>query len=120
MVSADSAWTDAPHTIFAAKAHGKARSAAHALICQTRRDVIHTGHHSCAAVSKKQGIVLRMRVRCADDGVKEKYLRKQIQVKLMVARIDEEFLNIACGRAAVCRVLLSGHHSKSLTEVFLV
>ncbi len=61
-----------------------------------------------------------MRIRCADDGVKEKYLRKQIQVKLMVARIYEEFLNIACGRAAVCRVLLSGHHSKGLTEVFLV
>ena len=61
-----------------------------------------------------------MRVRCADDGVKEKYLRKQIQVKLMMARVDEEFLNVAGGRATVCRVLLSGHHSKGLTEVFLV
>ena len=61
-----------------------------------------------------------MRVRCADDGVKEENLRKQIQVKLMMTRIDEEFLNIACGRAAVCCVLLSGHHSKGLTEVFLM
>ena len=61
-----------------------------------------------------------MRIRCTDNGIKEQYLRKQIQVKLMVARIYEEFLYIACARAAVCRVLLSGHHSKGLTEVFLV
>ena len=89
-----------PTTIFAANAHGKASPAAHALIRQARCDIVHTSHHGCAVVSKEQGIVFRMRIRCADDGVKEKYLRKQIQVKLMVARIDEEFLNIACGRAA--------------------
>ena len=75
---------------------------------------------ACAAVSKEQGIVFRMRIRCADNGVEEQYLRKQIQVKLMVARIYEELLNVACGRAAVCRVLLGGHHPKCLTEVFLM
>ena len=120
MVSADSAWTDSPHTIFAANAHGEARPAAHALIRQTRRDIVHSSHHGCAVVSKEQGIVFRVRIRCADNGVEEQYLRKQIQVKLMVARIYEELLNVAGGRAAVCRVLLGGHHPKCLTEVFLM
>lgn len=78
VVSADSAWTDAPHTIFAANAHGQACPTSHALIRQTRRDIVHSSHHGCAVVSKEQGIVFRMRIRCADNGVEEQYLRKQI------------------------------------------
>lgn len=41
VVSADSAWTDAPHSIIAANAHGKARPAAHTLVRQARCDIVH-------------------------------------------------------------------------------
>ena len=34
-----------------------------------------------------------MRIRCADNGVEEQYLRKQIQVKLMVAREMYEIIS---------------------------